>query len=226
MKKIILLYCCIVISLSSFAQKFGDPTYPITFGLSGGSNFAFIQVTSEHRQEVFTNSEAPFSLGFNADFMLNDYFSIRPGISYMGKGGSMNATYVDTKIGNIAVTDDYKLHYFQVQVNAIGHLPLSAGGNIFIGAGPYLARGLNGVNKQILNTADPVALKVNFGNGGDFKPIEYGATGVFGFQAAKGWAISGNLDWGFNNIMQTNTTAFDATQIKTVTFYLCIGQSF
>jgi len=227
MKKLLLLCCLTAISTSLFAQNFGGNDNPITFGLSGGSSFANLQAKSPHQQYVNSTSEQPFSIGFNADFKFNDYFSIRPGISYMGKGGILNPVYVDDKIGNVSVIDDYKLHYLELQGVAIGHLPVhDEGANIFLGAGPYFARGLNGVNKQTLYSNNPVSQKISFGSGGDFKQADYGLTGVLGFQAAKGWAISGNLDWGFNNIMQNNTTAFDATQLKTVTFYLCIGQSF
>jgi hypothetical protein len=62
--------------------------------------------------------------------------------------------------------------------------------------------------------------------GGDFKSTDFGVTTVLGFQGAKGWAISGNLDFGVTNIIQNDTTGFDASKLKTITFYLSIGQSF
>lgn len=81
-------------------------------------------------------------------------------------------------------------------------------------------------NNQTLYINDPVIYNVSYGKNGDFKSIDFGATTVFGFQGAKGWAISGNIDWGFTNILQNNNSAYDATQFKTITFYLSIGQSF
>jgi len=226
MKKLLLTLCFIFVAASAVFAQYGDDEKTITLGLMGGSNFAYLQPRSAHRQEVYTDATTPVSLGINADFKFNDYFSIRPGVFYSGRGGMMNAVYVDPEDNNLSVTDEYKLHYFEVPLDFIGHLPVGDGANIFLGGGPYFAWGLNGTNKQTLYMNDPVLLKVSYGKNGDFTQTDIGATTVFGFQAAKGWSVSGNIDFGFTNIMQNNNTAFDATQLKTITFYISIGQSF
>jgi hypothetical protein len=226
MKKLLLTFSFTVAALAAFAQYYGNDDNAITFGISGGSNFAYMQVKSQHRQDIYTDATTPFSLGLNADFKFNDYFSIRPAIFYSGKGAMMNAIYSDLKGNNTSVIDEYKLHYLEVPLDFIGHIPVGEGANIFLGGGPYFSWGLNGTNNQTLYTDDPVKQKISFGKNGDFKSTDYGATTVLGFQGAKGWAISGNIDWGFNNILQTNNTAFDATQLKTITFYISFGQSF
>ena len=214
-----------ITAILAFAQN-NENDHPITFGIVGGSDFAFLQVSSAHRDEVYTNSENPFSLGFNADFKMSDYFSIRPGIFYAGKGGTLNAVYDDNLGNNTSVNDDYKLHYLEVPVDFIGHLPFASGANLFLGAGPYFAYGLSGSNNQTIFDATTYQ-KIKFsGNGDGFKSTDFGATTVIGFQAAKGWSISGNLDFGLTSIIQNNTTAFDATKLKTITFYLSVGQSF
>jgi len=160
----------------------------------------------------------------------NDYFSIRPAIFYSGMGGTINATYGDESGNTVTNTyntnDEYKLHYLEVPVDFIGHLPVGDGANIFLGGGPFYAYGLNGTNKQSFFTADPVVRQIKFGNDGDFKSSDYGITSTLGFQGAKGWSISANLDFGLNNIIQNNTTGFEATKLNTITFYLSIGQSF
>lgn len=226
MKKLLLTLGFIFVAASTTFAQYGNDDKTITFGLMGGSNLAFLQVKSAHRQDVYTDATSPISLGLNADFKFNDYFSIRPGIFYSGRGGMMNAVYSDSQSNNTSVIDEYKLHYFEVPVDVIGHLPVGDGANIFLGGGPYFAWGLNGTNKQTLSTEDPVVLKVSYGRNGDFKQTDIGATTVLGFQGAKGWSISGNLDFGFTNIMQNNNTAYDASQLKTITFYISIGQSF
>jgi hypothetical protein len=226
MKKLLLTFSLTVATFVAFAQNYGNDDKTITFGLAGGSNFAFLQVNSPHKPDLYTNSESPFSLGLNADFKFNDYFSVRPGLFYSGKGGTINAIYADGKGNNTSVYDDYKLHYLEFPLDFIGHLPVGDGANIFLGAGPYFAYGLNGKNTQTLFSDNPQIQTIKYGKNGDFKSTELGATTVLGFQGAKGWAISGNLDFGFTNILQNNNTAFDASQIKTVTFYISIGQSF
>jgi hypothetical protein len=226
MKKFLLTLCFTAAAFAAFAQYYGNDDKTITFGLLGGSNFAYLQVKSVHRDEVYTDATTPFSLGFNADFKFNDYFSIRPAIFYSGRGGMLNAVYSDFKGNNTSVIDEYKLHYLEVPLDFIGHLPVGDGANIFLGGGPYFAWGLNGVNKQTLGIDDVIEHKITFGKNGDFKQTDVGATTVIGFQGAKGWAISGNLDFGFSNVLQNNNTAFDATQLKTITFYISVGQSF
>ncbi|GAB2705067.1 hypothetical protein GCM10027037_33460 [Mucilaginibacter koreensis] len=156
----------------------------------------------------------------------NDFFSLRPAIFYAGKGGTLNPVYGDDFFNNVSVFEEYKLHYLEVPLNAIGHIPLASGADIFLGAGPFFSWGLNGVNKQTISTGDPITYKITYGTNGDFKRIDAGITSVFGFQTASGTSISGNLEFGLTNIMQKNTTGFDATQLKTVTFYLGIGQRF
>jgi hypothetical protein len=224
MKKLFITLCFAIVSATVFAQNnYDEPV--ITFCLSGGADFAFLQVHSVHRQDVYTDFETPSSLGLNVDFKFNDYFSIRPGIFYAGKGGTMNAIYTNDA-GNVSAYDDYKLHYLEVPLDFIGHLPVGDGANIFFGAGPYYAYGLGGTNNQTLFNNDAVNIEIKYGKNGDVKSSDYGATTILGFQAAKGWLISGNIDWGFTNILQNNNTGFDATQYKTITFYLSVGQSF
>jgi hypothetical protein len=225
MKKLLLTFSFTVAAFAAFAQ-YGNDDKTITFGLVGGSNFAFLQVSSPYKYYVYTDATAPLSLGLNADFKFNDYFSIRPSIFYSGRGGMLNPGYVDSKGNNVSVIDEYKLHYLEVPLDFIGHLPVGDGANIFLGGGPYFAWGLNGTNKQTLYVNDPTVNKITFGKNGDFKQSDVGATTVLGFQGAKGWAISGNLDFGFSNILQNNNTGFDVTQLKTVTFYISVGQSF
>ncbi len=147
MKKLLLILSFTITAINAFAQNYGNSDNTITFGLAGGSNAAFLQLKSANRQYVSTDAATPFSIGFNADFKFNDYFSVRPGIFYAGMGGTMDAVYVDNSENNVDVYDEYKLHYLQVNTDLIGHLPVGDGANIFLGAGPFYAYGLNGTNR-------------------------------------------------------------------------------
>ncbi|MFD2871138.1 porin family protein [Mucilaginibacter ximonensis] len=231
MKKIISSLCFILITYTAFAQSFGDNDNPITFGLMGGSDMAFLQIKSAHRDLVQTNNTSPFSLGFSADFKFNDYFSLRPAIFYAGKGGSMTATYtIDPPYKgantNVDADNEYTLHYLEIPLQAVGHIPVGDGANIFIGAGPYYSYALNGKFKQSTGSGPDISRKLTFGNNGDFSSSDYGISSVIGFQGQSGWSLSGNLEFGLTNILRNNYTGFDASQMKTITVYLTIGQSF
>jgi hypothetical protein len=225
MKKLLFLLNFTLVTTALFAQDYGNGDKKITFGISGGESFADMQVTSPHSQDIYATEANPASFGLTADFKFNDYFSIMPGISYAGKGGELNAIYGQALNNMVSIDDIYKLHYLQVPVDFIGHLPFESGANIFLGAGPYFSYGLNGTNTQT-NFSQTQTQHIKFGSNGDFKSTDYGLTSIIGFQAAKGWSVGLNIEQGFANIMQNNTTGFDASKIKTFSFYFSVGQSF
>ncbi|MDB4903533.1 MAG: PorT family protein [Mucilaginibacter sp.] len=225
MKKLLFLLHFTLVTTALFAQDYSNDDKKITFGLSGGSSFADMQVTSPHSQDIYATEAQPVSIGLTVDFKFNDYFSIMPGIAYAGKGGELNATYGQALNNEVSIDDIYKLHYLQVPVDFIGHLPFESGANIFLGAGPYFSYGLNGTNTQT-NFDQTQTQHIKFGSNGDFKSTDYGVTSIIGFQAAKGWLVGLNIEQGFANIMQNNTTGFDASKIKTFSFYFSVGQSF
>lgn len=230
MKKNILSLCFIFICTGIFAQGFSDSNTTITFGLMGGYDLAVLQVKSPNRQYVQTDFVTPFSLGLSADFKFNDYFSLRPAIFYAGKGGTTNALFSVDKngreIASYDVANEHTLHYLEIPVQAIGHLPVGDDANIFLGAGLYYAYALNGKNKQVLGTSEAITHKLSFGSNGDFSPSDYGITSVLGFQSEAGWSVSGNLEFGLPNILRNNYTGFDPTKMSTITFYVTVGQSF
>jgi hypothetical protein len=219
MKSILFILCLMATTLFAFGQNYDDTK--ITFGLAGGSNFSTFSIKAPNQLYVEPNLAYPFSIGFNADITFNDYFSIRPSIFYQGKGSTVNE---QTTIYNVA--DIYKLHYLEIPVDFIGHIPLNdEGTNIFLGGGPFISLGLNGTREKTINDVTTKE-KLTFGRNGDFKSIDLGLTTVLGFQTASGTAVSINIDFGFSNILQNSDLNIGATSAKTGTFYLSIGQSF
>ena len=227
MKKLLLTIALVFVTYISFCQNFGNNDNPLTIGILGGSSIATLKATSPNSDLINPGAESPFSVGFNIDYKFNDYFSIKPGIFYAGKGGTFNPGYIDPAGNNVSVYDDYKLHYLEIPIDFVGHIPLGDGGaNIFLGGGPYYAYGLNGTNRQTDGFGDATTQKIKFGNNGDFKSSDFGVTSIVGFQAGAGWSVAANLDFGLTNIMQNNTTGFDATKITTATFYFSVGYRF
>jgi len=228
MKRFLLAICFAMMAAGAIAQSYGSSDHTITFGLTGGSSFADLHVASPYKEDIFATESYPASIGLTADFKINDYFSIMPGIAYAGKGGNLNGIYgvnFDGQVQQVDIDDDYKLHYLEVPVNFIAHLPFESGANIFLGAGPYFAYALNGTNKQ-QNFDQTQTQHIKFGSNGDFKSTDYGITSVVGFQAGRGWSVGLNFDYGLANILQNNTTGMDVSSVKTFAFYLSVGQRF
>lgn len=220
MKKLLLISVLILIKITAFAQNYGNSDNTITLGIAGGASSSWYTVKALDQSYVYTNAEPVFSIGFNADFKINDYFSIRPGIFFQGKGSEVNvaATY--------DVEDKYHLHYFEVPVDFIGHWPIGdEGANIFFGGGPFFSLGLNGKNQKTVY-GEMSTEKITFGRNGDFKSTDYGATTVLGYQLSQGFAISASWEFGFVNILQKSDLNIGATAAKTGVFYLSMAQSF
>ena len=140
-----------------------------------------------------------FNVGVFADFKLPSNFSIQPAVNYTGKGGQFSASDNGAK----AVTK-LQLYYLQVPVNAVYHVPVLVG-DIYFGAGPYIAKGLSG---KIKSTADDgqgnkssatMDIKFGTGDGDEIKPMQYGADIIVGFKLKNGLLINANYDLGLSN---------------------------
>jgi hypothetical protein len=217
MKKLLLTISLLTIAVASFSQDTANDMN-VTPGLSGGGELAFLKVKPQTGSTLTSSAEVLFAIGLNADVNVNKYFSIRPGIAYAGMGGVIHEDYF-TNAGIATFNNDVKLHYLEIPLDFIGHLPVDKkGANFFLGAGPYYDElGYNNVvTKQ----------RATFGSDGDFKSTDYGATTVLGFQTAGGFAISANADFGFANILKNQTFLSDAASAKTMGFYISVGESF
>lgn len=221
MKRVLFTLGLIIITLASFAQDFwsGGSEMKITYGLIATANINFPQLKSDG---AIVDPVNPFPIsadfGINADFKFNDYFSIRPGIVYMGRSAEVNDDNFLT-----SVNQKYNFYYLEVPLDFIGHIPFYSGANIFLGGGPYLAKGMSASVKETIGNNDPVKEKLTYGSNGDLKPMDYGITTVLGFQAAKGWSVGLNFDIGGTNIIQNGDAS---NSLKVNTLYFDVGLSF
>jgi hypothetical protein len=220
MKKLLLFIFLTATTTVTFAQSFGNDDHTITFGLAGGSNYSWFSVKALDQRYVYTNGNQPFSIGFTADIKINYNLSVRPSLFYQGKGSEVNVT------ATYDVEDIYKLHYFEIPVDLIGHWHLgNEGANIFYGAGPFVSLGLSGTNHKTVNQ-DETNEKVTFGSTGDFKSTDFGVSTVLGYETSKGFSMGLNWEFGLVNILNKSDLNLGATSAKTGVFYLSIGQSF
>lgn len=231
MKKLLLVITLMAATLTGFSQDFwSDHSFQtkITFGLIAATNINFPQLKSTDMSVDYLDysSSLSYDLGFTADFKFNDYFSIRPGIVYMGKSAGLTGVNNDNSLQiPFSVYQEYHLYYLEVPLDFIGHIPFSNGANIFLGGGAYIAKGMHATVKETIGNNDPVKQKLKYGNNGDLKPMDYGITTTLGFQAARGWSVGLNFDIGGTNLIQ-NTEASGTSSFKINTLYFNVGLGF
>jgi len=220
MKKIMLSTFLSLVTIVAFAQL-------PTFGIKGGVNFAqYIQPGYPSSQFLTT-----FNGGIFADFKLGS-FSLQPALNYTGKGGNYNGkeTLTDAQGNNFKTVNTLfvqKLYYVELPVNLIYHVPVVIG-NIYFGAGPYIARGIsaNSTFTGAIYTGEVVTQKedINFGNGDhDLNAIQFGADAIAGLKFNNGFLLNVNYDLGLTNDMVTKpyTTGVSKSRVLGISIGYC-----
>jgi hypothetical protein len=189
MKKII----TIAVIASSFltaasAQK-------TTFGFNGGVTMSSYKTKSDG--ETFTSKlRTGFSLGFVTDIPLSKSVSLQPALQYTQKGGVETGTqdYQDYK-------QTTTLNYLEIPVNLI-YKTNSANTKFYIGAGPSIAFGINGLTEYESGDLTSTT-NVKFGNGedDDVKGLDLGANILAGLMFKSGVSISMNYNIGLSNLV-------------------------
>jgi hypothetical protein len=182
MKKLLLAIVFAAASMGAFAQ------IP-KFGIKGGVNFANVTASSGSVSASF-GQLTTFSVGAFADLKAGS-ISIQPGLFYTGKGFK-----IDDQASNESV--ELNLKYLQVPVNFVYHAPIVVG-NIYLGAGPFVAYGISGKSKA-KSGGSTIEEDVVFGDDGDVKRTEFGLQGIAGLQLKGGFLVGISYDLGLSNI--------------------------
>jgi len=191
MKKILLSLLLSVLSLSAIAQN-------LEVGVKGGVNFVKTNIPSQYKDDPLVSGKTltTFSVAAFMDFKFGN-FSYQPAVSFTGKGRQV--FYKGQEADGIDVTEKNNLYYLQVPMNIIYRLPITMG-NLYAGAGPYVAVGLSGKTKYI-TSATTETHDIKFGNNeADIKPTDFGADIIAGLKLKNGLLIGLNYDLGLTNI--------------------------
>jgi hypothetical protein len=218
MKKLLLLVCIALIAHATYAQDDENGQRRLSFTLSAGSSLAFF---SFKPQLSATSLQNEASLGGFADYRVNDYFSIAPGLLIAGKGGHNEDYY---NLYGYQVITDYHLYYLEEAVNFVGHIPLGGAANLFVGAGPFFANGIYGRKKVSVAGSDQDS-RVKFGSNGDISSIDYGLSTMVGFKTRSRFSFALNFDLGTTNIHPLNPGIGDIQEYKTRSIYATLGYS-
>ena len=207
MKKTLLTITLITFSFIAFGQQ-------ITYGIRGCLNLGIIESSSSQTNtSKTTNNHIGSAFGAFVDFKLKNV-SLQPAIILTGKGGDV--TTGDGGDGQFA------LHYLQIPINLVYHVPVIIG-NVYFGAGPYLAFGTGGT-LSVNGPAGVDTQNVVYGGTGDFNTTERGLDIIGGLQFKTGLHL--NYDYGLSNILNQNGPEGGLGSFKTRTFGVSIGYAF
>ncbi|TFF35955.1 porin family protein [Mucilaginibacter psychrotolerans] len=185
MKKLILSLAFLGVSIGAFAQ------IP-SVGIKGGINIAKISGSDGSGGTSTSGTLTTFSVGAFLDFKAGA-LSVQPGLYYTGKG-SKSDNQISSASGSL------NLRYLQVPVDFVFHLPAVVG-NVYIGAGPYVAFGISARSKTSVSASNTSTLDLSFGNdASQIKRMDYGVQGIAGFHFNSGFLIGLNYDLGLSNI--------------------------
>lgn len=197
MKKIILLFSGIALSVISFAQLF--------FGVQATGTLASAQAKSKYALDFDKEIGIRPSGGIVVQYGLGNNFSLRSGVSYSQQGATLK--YSLDEFGS--TKSQVRLNYLQVPVHAI--YGVRAGNvNIYAGLGGYASYGFSGEVKNTLwfytddggyeVTEKLKAFEKLEDDGGDLERFDFGASGFAGVHLKNGLFIQAGYQHGIANI--------------------------
>lgn len=215
MKKLLLSLLLAGSSMVAFAQL-------PTFGIKGGANFSTLHISLDGSNiSVNSGTLTTFNAGVFVDFKFGSV-SLQPALNLSGKGGKFGGTFSDTEDSNIEQGDGrFNLIYLQLPVNLVYHVPVVVG-DIYFGAGPYVAKGISGKVKGSDSDGNSISEDIKFGDDGDIKSMEYGANAIAGIKFKTGLLFNVNYDLGLSNIAPNA----DGGKLKTRVFGISVGYAF
>lgn len=185
-----------------------------SYGFKAGVNFAKLEMSASN-VSISTNSTTSFYVTGYADMPLANNFSIQPGVSLQGKGGTFPNEFV-LEGGN---GDNVKINlmYIEIPVNFVYNIPTGYSGNFFIGAGPYAGIGVHAKAKQ-----GNLSQGSSFSDAG-FKTFDAGLNFLGGYKLSNGFLINGGYGLGLTN---TAKETFGGASLKNRVFSVGVGYQF
>lgn len=182
-----------------------------TFGIRGGINVATFNLSAIGNGAIVShgsNSITSFNLGIFEDFAFRKTgFSFQPALYYTGKGGDF--IYSDNT-GSIVLSE--KLGYLELPADLVGHIKVGIG-EIYVGAGPYFARGISGTINGTLNDTNgetgAISGNVKYGSSSDdnLSAMQYGLDLIAGFELKNHLMIHLSYDIGLSNDVPSGNTS-------------------
>lgn len=185
-------------STAALAQDATSETTPSTnktsvrakFGPEAGISFTNYKVTIPGFGSESGNMKLGFRAGFLVDINIKGHYHIQPGASIV-------------TMGSISDDDSTKmvanLVYAQVPLNFVYTLKENHG--LFFGAGVYYGYAITGNYKETEKKNDETEkTSITFGETGEWKRSDFGATVLAGYQSPSGFYVKGYYMPGIANV--------------------------
>lgn len=252
MKKLVLLGCALMTitqGINAQERVIVGEREPM-FGVEGGIN---LNNTLDHYQGETTSNQAKvgFHAGVVGDFLLTDHVYLQPGLRYIMKGGQQERSYTMTAANGTMSETEMKskitLNYVELPLNIV----FKFGGNdsrFFVGVGAYAATLLDAKNKYKSETTvgtgdnkvempkveDTKDMSIGSKDGDDYPRMDYGLSGLVGWQMRNHWYVKGSVEAGLRNLAANRMnpgTNFVAPNMsdntaKNISYLLTVGYMF
>jgi hypothetical protein len=178
------------------------------FGPEAGVNFANYKVKIPGLGSDNADRKIGFRAGFLVDVSINGHYHIQPGVGIATMGSQIS----DDSSKNVT-----NLVYIQVPLNFVYTLKENHG--LFFGAGIYYGYAIAGNYKVTDKKKDETEkTSITFGDSGDFKHGDFGATILAGYQLKGGFFVKAYFMPGLSNI-----SALPIATAKNSAFGVSIG---
>ncbi|MCC6290049.1 MAG: PorT family protein [Chitinophagaceae bacterium] len=230
-KKIIIAIILLSGFTGVFAQTNDDKL--VRFGIRAGAGLQTIYGDAINGDKLKNDFRIGYHAGVTADLLVAPGFYLQPALIYSVKGAKRS-------VANTDVTEN--ISYVELPVNILLK-PELGNGRLLLGAGPYIAYGIDGfqkseaanlsgkLNAKFKNTitADDISAADVLNNNYYFlKPFDFGANVLAGYDFNSGFNIQINGQFGLTNMQPKieGVTTANKANAKHLGFGISVGYKF
>lgn len=222
-KNLFLIAILVMFGFSAMSQTEG-----ISFGLRGGVNMQNINGKNMDGDKLELDMIPGFNVGVVVEIPVAPEFFFQSGLLYTTKGAKSS-----NEFWGINTSAKYNLSYVELPLNFL-YKPLLGNGHFLLGFGPYVAYGLGGKAKYVINntsTEEDIVFANEYSSANPYGPyykrLDYGANLFFGYELSNGISLQLNTQLGMAKINADNTTYPNSkTSFKNTGFGLSLGYMF
>jgi hypothetical protein len=216
-------------ALTFFGVSANAQTDGISFGLRGGLNMQNISGKDLNGDKLELSLVPRFHAGFAVGIPVAPDFYFQPGLLFSTKGAKSESNFL-----GINMAAEYNISYIEMPLNFL-YRPLLGNGHFLLGFGPYLAYGIGGKAKFIVNdssTEEDLVFTNEYQSANPYdwkylKHLDYGGNIFFGYELSGGLSLQLNAQLGLAKINSDNTTLPDnKSEFRNTGFGLSLGYNF